>query len=147
MKRAISIVLAALVLSAFAAYAFSEKDRCRYGKKHWWDKSKVVEQLELTDQQKTKIGEIAKSNKETMDNLHKQLGTSYKEFRKSMLNPNSTSDEILSMYDQVEKNRRELTKAKIGMTLEMREVLSPEQRTKLFDIKEQHWKDRKNSAE
>ncbi len=147
MKRVISIILAVLVLSVFTAYAFPGKDHCRYGKRHWWDKSKVVEQLGLTDQQKTKIGEIAKSNKETVDNLHKQLRTSYKEFRKSMLNPDSTSNEILSMYDQVEKNRRELTKAKIGMTLEMREVLSPEQRTKLFDIKEQHWKDRKKMDE
>ncbi len=147
MKRVVSIILAVLVLSAFTAYAFSERDHCRYEKSHWWGKSKVLEQLELTEQQKTKIDEITTSNEEMLDNLHKQLRTSYKEFRKSMLNPDSTRDEILSMYDQVEKNRRELTKVKIGMTLEMREILSPEQRTKLFDIKEQHWKDRNKKDE
>jgi Spy/CpxP family protein refolding chaperone len=140
MTRVVSLFLVTFLLFSFAAYGFPGTHHGRHEKSQWWDNTKVLEQLKLTDQQKSKVDEIASSNKETLDNFHTQLKTSYKEFKESIRNPNSTRDEILSKYDQVEKTHQELGKVKIEMTLGMRDILSPEQRTKLGEIKEQHWK-------
>ena len=140
MTKFASLFVVTFLLLSFVAYGFPGKHQGRHGKTQWWNNAEVLEQLELTGQQKSKIDEIASSNEETLTNLHTQLRASYKEFKESMRNPNSTKDEILSKYDQAEKTRKELSRLKIETTLDIREVLSPEQITKLFDIKEQHWK-------
>lgn len=140
MTKFVSLVVVTFLLLSFVAYGFPGKHQGQHGKTQWWNNAEVLEQLDLTGQQKSKIDEIASSNEETMTNLHAQLRASYREFKESMRNPNSTKDEILSKYDQVEKSHKELSRFKIETTLAIREVLSPEQITKLFDIKEQHWK-------
>jgi Spy/CpxP family protein refolding chaperone len=139
MTRFISLFVFTFLFLSFVAYSFPGKYQGRHGKTQWWDNAEVLEQLELTGQQRSKIDEIASSNEEALNNLHTQLRASYKEFKESMRNPNSTEDEILSKYDRVEKSHKELSRLKIETTLDIREILSPEQITKLFDINEQHW--------
>ncbi|HEX3033972.1 MAG TPA: Spy/CpxP family protein refolding chaperone [Thermodesulfobacteriota bacterium] len=140
MNRVVSLSLITLFLFivAFAAYAYPGKHRGWHGKFQWWKDAELAEQLKLTDQQKSELEGIASSNKENMENLYSELKTNYKEFWERMKDPNSTRDEILTVYNGLQNTHRELGKVKVEMALDMREVLSPEQITKLAEIKEQH---------
>jgi Spy/CpxP family protein refolding chaperone len=138
MTRVVSLFLATFLLFSFAAYGFPGKDHGRHGEHDWWNNTEILEQLKLTDQQKSKIDEIASSNKEKLDNLRAQVKTDYEGFKEIMKNPNSTRDQILSKFDQLGKTHGELRRVEFEMALDMRDVLSPEQRTTLFDIKKQH---------
>ncbi|MCI0453999.1 MAG: Spy/CpxP family protein refolding chaperone [Candidatus Dadabacteria bacterium] len=140
MTKVISLLFVTFLLFSFATYGFSGKQYGKHENRNWWNNTKVLDQLKLTDQQKGKIDEIASSNKERLDNLRSQIKTYHKELDESAKNPNSTRDQILSEFDQLEKTRGELRKVEFEMSMEMREVLTPEQKTTLSGIKEQHKK-------
>jgi Spy/CpxP family protein refolding chaperone len=140
MTKVISLLFVTFLLFSFAAYGFPGKQYGKHEKRNWWNNTKVLDQLKLTDQQKGKIDEIASSNKERLDNLRSQIKTDHKELDESVKNPNSTRDQILSEFDQLEKTRGELRKVEFKMSMEMREVLTPGQKTTLSEIKEQHKK-------
>lgn len=141
MTRVVSFFLVTFLLFSFAAFGFPGNHYGKHGKRDWWKNTEVLEQLKLTDQQKSQIDEIAESNKERLENLRAQVKTDYEGLKESMKNPNSTRDQILSKFDQLEKTHGELRRGEFKMSLEMRNVLSPEQRTTLFEIKEQLKKD------
>ncbi len=138
MTKVVSLFLVTVLLFSFAAYGFPGKHYGKHGKRNWWNNTEVLEQLKLSDQQKTKIDGIASSHKETLENLRAQIKTAHEKLNESVKNPKSTKDQILAEFDQLEKTRGELRKVEFEMSLEMRDVLSPEQKTTLSDIKEQH---------
>jgi Spy/CpxP family protein refolding chaperone len=140
MTRVVSLFFVTFLLFSFAAFGFHGKHGGKHGKGHWWNNTKVLEQLKLTDQQKSKIDAIASSHEESLENLRAQVKTDHEGLDESFKNPNSTREQILAKFDQLEKTRGELKKAEFEMVLEMRDVLSPEQKTLLSDIKEQHKK-------
>ncbi|HLE24439.1 MAG TPA: hypothetical protein VI935_02175, partial [Thermodesulfobacteriota bacterium] len=121
MTKVVSFSLVTVLLFSFAAYGFSGKHDGKHGKSNWWNNTKVLEQLKLSDQQKTKIGGIASSHKETLENLRAQIKTAHEKLNESVKNPNSTKDRILAEFDQLEKTRGELRKVEFEMSLEMRD--------------------------
>ncbi|MGQ0793565.1 MAG: Spy/CpxP family protein refolding chaperone [Deltaproteobacteria bacterium] len=136
MKRVLTLSALSVFVLAAAAWALPGKHEDKRG--DWWTKSKIVEQLALSDRQKSQIEQIASSHKGSIEALRARLKADYREMKTVMRNPNSTNSEILSAYDRVESTHMELGKIKIEMTLAMREALSTEQRVKLFEIKDQH---------
>ena len=146
MTKVLSLFLVTVLLFSLAAYGFSGKHDGKHGKSNWLNNNKILEQLKLSDQQKTKIDGIASSHKETLENLRAQIKTAHEKLNESFKNPNSTKDQILAEFNQLEKTRGELRKAEFEMSLEMRDVLSPEQKTLLSEIKEQHKKRHESDA-
>jgi len=144
MTKVASLFLVTFLLFSFVAYGFPGKHYGEHGKRDWWKNTEVLEQLKLTDQQKSQIDKIASSHKEKLENLRAQVKTDYEGFEEIMKNPNSTRDQILSKFDQLGKTHGELRRYEFEMSLDMRDVLSPEQKTVLIEINEQHKKHHKS---
>ncbi|HEY7534459.1 MAG TPA: hypothetical protein VH878_00755, partial [Thermodesulfobacteriota bacterium] len=114
MTKVVSLFLFTLLALSIAAYGYSGK---QYGKGHWWNNTKVLEQLKLTDQQMATINGIASSNKQGLENLYAQIKTEREELHQFINNPNSTKDQILAKFDQFEKTRGELKQTEFKMSL------------------------------
>ena len=145
MTRVLSLFVATFLVLSFAALAYPGKDCDKHGKRgwDWWNKPEMIEKLKLTDQQKNQIEEIASANKQKIDGLRTQAKADYEAFKELMENPNSTRDQILSKFDQAGKTHGELRRAEFEMKLDIRDVLTPEQRTALREFKEQNKKEYK----
>lgn len=135
MSKLVPLFFIPLFLFAFSAFAFHGK--C-HGKQQWWNNRKVVEQLQLSDQQLSKIDEIASSYEKRIEDLRTQLRTNKDKFKETMKNPNSTNEEILASSDQASNTKRGLKRVTLEMKLDIRDVLTTEQRSKLYEIKEQN---------
>lgn len=147
MTRVLSLSVVTLLVLSFVAYGFPGKYYGKHGKHGWWSDSEILEKLKLTDQQKSKIDEIVSANKEKIEKLRTQVKTEYEAFRGVMKDPNSTRDQILSKFDQVGKTQGELRRAEFEMALDMRDVLTPEQRTTLYEMKEKRMERYKKDRE
>ena len=139
MARVVSILVVSLFVLSSLAFGFPGKYHGKYGKKHeWWGNEEVLKELGVTEEQKARIDGIAQSYKQRLEDLRNQVETYYEEFRASIKDPNSTRDQILARFDQMSKAYADLKRAKLEMSLDMRDVLSPEQRAKLVAIKESY---------
>ncbi|HLE24637.1 MAG TPA: Spy/CpxP family protein refolding chaperone [Thermodesulfobacteriota bacterium] len=106
----------------------------------WWKNKKIVKQLELSNEQMNRIEGIFSSNKGRIKELDSDLKKKEREFSDTVKNPNSSREEILRMNNEVEEVKGKLRKAYIDMRLQIRDVLTPEQRIKLQEIKTKHGK-------
>ncbi|MGH7909028.1 MAG: Spy/CpxP family protein refolding chaperone [Thermodesulfobacteriota bacterium] len=106
----------------------------------WWKNQKIVKQLELSNDQMNRIEGIFSSNKGRIKELDSDLKKKEREFSDTVKNPNSGREEILKINNEVEEIKGKLRKAYIDMRLQIRDVLTPEQRTKLQEIKTKHGK-------
>jgi Spy/CpxP family protein refolding chaperone len=143
MTRVLSLFIVTFVIFSFAAFGYPGKHYGKHGSHDWWNKTEVVEQLKLTDQQKSQIEEITSANKEKTENLRAQVKTDKEGLREMMKDPTSTRDQIISKFDQAGEKHGELRKAEFEMLLDIRDVLTPEQRTALYELKEQRMKHHK----
>lgn len=116
-------------LYCFNAYGFDTA----HGK--WWKSQKIVEQLELSDTQVNQIEEIFSSYKGRIVALDSELRDKERDFSQKVKNPNSTRQEISQLDGEVESIKGQLREIKIDMFLRIRDVLTPEQRSKLHEIK------------
>ena len=136
MKGYMIVLIIPLVLLSFNTNGYSHGKH--QGKWRWWRDSAVVEELSLSGEQRLKIGQITSSYEDRFGKLHTELGAKRTSFSEIMKNPNSQRDNIFKAYDQLWDARYEMKKARLEMRLDMREVLTREQRTKLSELREQH---------
>ena len=116
-------------------------------KRLWWRNKQVVEELQLSPDQVNKIDQIFRSHKGEIKSFHKELKYKENELKKLIQNPDSTRDEVLELTDEINIIKSEGQKLKIQMLWEIREVLNPEQRIKLKELKQGYMKNRpKNST-
>lgn len=110
------------------------------GQIKWWKNPNIVAELNLTNNQANRIENIFSSYKGNIMSLNSQLMEKEKQLRKLIRNPNATQDEVLKLTDEVENLKGELRRLEVKMFLEIREVLTAEQRDKLHQIKERYRK-------
>ncbi len=95
---------------------------------------KIMEQLDLTDEQKTQITELREkcmaSQKETQDALKE----AHKSFRQAMDNISSTDEDLKKMHASVEELKAKLSTARFEQALQIRAVLTDEQKTKFNEL-------------
>lgn len=136
MKRFLVLSIVPLVLFAFSAYAY------KHGKGHdrwfWWEDTSIVEQLNLNDEQKSKIEEISSTYKGKLEEMRPGVDEKRKAFMGAMGNPDSTRGDIMKAYDEMWDTKYKMKKAMLEVKLDIRAVLTPDQITKLNQIKEQH---------
>ncbi len=103
----------------------------------WWLDDKFKTELVLRPEQSARIDEIfqatyprLRANKEAFDRLDSQLS-------KLLAEADVSEAEFVKQIDQVEAARSEMSKCRTLMLFRMRQVLSPEQRTKLKALHEQ----------
>jgi Spy/CpxP family protein refolding chaperone len=101
----------------------------------WWKNNEIVKSLELSNAQVDQIEKIFSSRKGKIKELGSNLRKKEKELDNTIRNPNSSNEEVLKLSDEVEEIRGNLRKLKVDMFLQIREVLTPQQRGKLQEIR------------
>ena len=120
-----------------------KKKKCHYAKRggkgishpFWWRSSAMAEVLRLDEGQVSQLDAIEKSHRgKIMDAYHKVAGAKMA-YKKVKMSGSSTAGEIRSAWRAKMDAKREKKSAKLEMLLEMREVLTPDQREELMMIK------------
>jgi Spy/CpxP family protein refolding chaperone len=126
-----------LILLTFLPIFIFSFNAYGYGGAHakWWKNQQIVNELGLSNDQVNQIEGIFSSYKGHIIDLDSKLRKKQKELRAKLKDPNSTRQEILSLTDDVEKLKGELRSIQLDMFLRIRDVLTPEQRIKIQEIK------------
>ena len=127
--------------------SFFDKVRAKFsgkkcGKKKtalWWKNSKMVERLELTDEQGESLDGIAESYREKVSEAYETVSEKKNEYKELMASGDATSRQIKAAAEKKYDAARDKKMLKLDMRLEMREVLTPEQRKTLAEIKSKKW--------
>jgi periplasmic protein CpxP/Spy len=93
-------------------------------------RGKFLEQLNLSNEQRQQIASIRQKYQGQIEQLQERGQTTQEELFEMMAGTESVSD-IRAKRDDVVEIRQELGNARFESLLEMREVLTPEQRTQL----------------
>ena len=134
MKRSLILFFLIVFVSSFS---YGNDDDIQ-GK--WWKHPKIAKELELTNDQVNRIESIFSSYRPQMIELDSKLKEKEGQLRDTRRNPNSTREEISRLNDEVEGIRGNMRRVRVNMFLQIRDVLTPQQRAKLEEIKSKYGK-------
>ena len=98
--------------------------------------------LDLTDQQKQQLASAHKAERERMKPCHDQIEATRKQIQAEIVNGSFNEEKTRSLLAQSAQARTELELSHARMQAAFYNVLTPEQRTKLKEQKQQ-WEQRK----
>ncbi|MDA2920673.1 Spy/CpxP family protein refolding chaperone [Desulfobacterota bacterium AH_259_B03_O07] len=136
MKRFMILSFVPIFLLAYNSYG--QHHGKGHGRWHWWEDSSVVEELKLNDEQLSKIEDIYSKYKPQLKELGSVVDQRWTAFRDIKGNPESTKEDITKSFDELWDAKYKKMKVGLEMKLEMRDVLNPDQLSKLNEIKKQH---------
>jgi len=100
----------------------------------WWKNTEIVNKLQLTSQQVNNIEQVFSLHKGKLSEKKKSLIIKEKELNQKLKDSEANSNEINELAEDVDLLKIELRKIHRNMRLEIREVLTPDQRKILYDI-------------
>ena len=103
----------------------------------WWKNTRVVRELDLSDAQVDRIEAIFLRVRPALIDLRADLEKKRLLQESAMDRPTVDSAEAERQIDEVEQARSKLEKARAMMFLEIRQVLTPEQRRKARSLLEE----------
>lgn len=136
--------LSRLMMVLISTVAFSTSALARgAGKGHSKDELGIEKQfsveklkkLDLTPEQKEKLKELRQAHKDDAGKLHEELKAAKKSFKES-LRSSASKEDVMKAFDAMMEKKSQLGKARMDGLLEAREVLTIEQRQKLFENKD-----------
>ena len=96
-------------------------------------RERLIEQLNLTDDQKSKIAAIRQKYRGQMQKLQETIRNNQQELN-SLLSNNASDRESRSKHQQISRNRQEISNLQFESFLEIRQVLTPAQRTEFSQL-------------
>jgi Spy/CpxP family protein refolding chaperone len=99
-------------------------------------REKLIEQLNLSNTQQQQIAAIRQKYQGQMSQAKQNMRAAQQQLRDLMAG-NGSEAQIRSKHDEVVKLRQELEQLRFQSMLEMREVLTPEQRNQLAQLMQQ----------
>lgn len=106
-------------------------------------RERLIEQLNLTDDQKSKIAAIRQKYQEKTQKLRETLRRNEQELN-SLLSNNASDREVRSKHQQISRNRQEMSNLQFESFLEIRQVLTPAQRTEFSQLMQQRRSNSRN---
>ncbi len=100
----------------------------------WWKNTEIVNKLQLTSQQVQSIEQIFNLHKGKLGEKKRSLLIKDKELNQKLKDPEADRGEINELAEEVDLLKLQLRKIHRIMQLEIREVLTPEQRKILYNI-------------
>ena len=97
--------------------------------------NRLLEQLDLTSEQSEQIEAIQEQSETENQALFEQLQTNHQQMQ-SLLSSNANSEELRANHQQEQNLRQQLGNNRFETMLEIREVLTPEQRTQMTELME-----------
>lgn len=101
----------------------------------WWKNPRIVNEMGMSDQQVQNIERIFNSYKKNIIVYQRNLKKKEAELSKKLRNPQCSREEVLQITDDIEGIRASLTRIKVEMYLQVKNVLTPEQEVILHNIK------------
>ncbi|NIS09657.1 MAG: periplasmic heavy metal sensor [Candidatus Dadabacteria bacterium] len=126
------LILMILLLSQISVFAG--------GMGKWWKNKEIVTKLQLTSSQVDNIEKVFDLHKAKLNETKQNIIQKERELNKKYKDPKANKQEIDELADQVDLLKLQLRKIHRNMQLEIREVLSPDQRKMLYD----EWSNRKH---
>ena len=128
---ALSVLMCLISVSAFAVVS---------GEIHykWWKNPKIIQEMDLTDDQVDAIEDIFKSYREQIIDSQKELKKEEAHLLDVLRQPECSRDEVMQITDHIEDMRAELTRIKVEMLLKIKNVLTSEQEETLHNIRERY---------
>ena len=102
-----------------------------------WE-ARWIEELDLSADQSESIQAIREESRETMAPLREQLQQAREQLRSQMASDTS-ANQLRQQHGQVQALQQALGEQRFESMLAIREVLTPEQRTRMAELVEQHW--------
>ena len=96
-------------------------------------RERLIEQLKLTNDQKSKVDAIRQKYQEKTKKLRETLRSNEQELN-SLLSNNASDRDIRAKHQQVSRNRQEMSNLQFESFLEIRQVLTPAQRTEFSQL-------------
>lgn len=151
MNWRISAITAAILILPFGTYAARANSEINRGSTMEWSQfqnkhgnkmgrrggiEKLLQQLDLTSEQSAQIEAIQERSKTDNQTLWQQMQTNRQEMQ-SLLTSNASADELRATHQNVQNIQQELGNNRFETMLEIREVLTPEQRTQMAELMSQ----------
>ena len=151
--RTFSVVTAALLilpLGTYAAQINQEANKIpesttntiqlaqyqvKHGRKHLRGEGfkRLLGQLDLTPEQSQEIEAIQEKSRAEKETLRQQMQTKHQEMR-SLFTSDSTPEQLREQHEQLQALHQELATNRFETMLQVREVLTPEQRTQMAEL-------------
>lgn len=101
----------------------------------------VMEAIDITEDQKTELKSIRSQYQPRIEQTEDALSTAYQTLREMMID-NTSSGELRRQYEQAQGLLQEMSDLRFESMLEMRDVLTPEQREEFAELMEERRGDR-----
>lgn len=101
----------------------------------WWKNPRIINEMELSEQQVHDIEKIFNSYKKKIIINQKNLKYKESELSTKLRKPECTREEVLEITDDIQDIKASLTRIKVEMYLNVKNVLTPEQEVILHNIK------------
>ncbi len=98
---------------------------------------RLLQQLDLTPEQSQQIEAIQADSETTAQELRQQIQTQHQQMR-SLMTSDATTDELRAQYQQAQDLHQQMGNNRFETMLQIREVLTPEQRAEIAELMEQH---------
>ncbi len=132
MKRYMILPLLLVLFVSFSAQADHHK-----GKNwNWWENEKITSKLDLTDDQKTQLNDIATKYEPAMTEAREDFMAKKAAFKDAKTNKETSSADVIKAFDVMWDSKYKMKRIKLDRGLEMRDVLTQEQLTTLKETKE-----------
>jgi len=136
LKKAIFTLV---TLSLLSVQLFAQDTRVQ-SKFFWWRNEDVRKELDLSMEQVQKIEKIFQSFKQQIQFLKDELEAKEDSLRQVLQSPEDSRDEVLHLTNEVEQIKAKGRMMKVDMLLDIREILTSEQRNQLHKIKHDYLK-------
>lgn len=105
------------------------------------DTEQLLKQLNATPEQKQRMQEIRAQYQDKISQRRQQLRLAQEQLQ-ALLSSNASPSQIRQKYDELLQLKQEMSKLQFEIILQIREVLTPEQRRQFAEIMEQRRRNR-----
>jgi len=98
---------------------------------------RMLQQLNLTSEQSQQIEAIKERSQTNMEGLREQAKVQ-KEEMQTLLASDASTEEIREQQQEAQNLRQQLDSNRFETMLEIREILTPEQRARMLELRESH---------
>ncbi len=134
----IGSVLTADVESLFPSYAIAQETSEKPNKEEFRKRRREQfrQQLNLTSEQAAEIDQIREQSKQDKESKRDALRAARDEMQ-TLMASDASDDELRAQHRVLQDLRREMGEARFETKLKIRQVLTPEQRTKMAELQQQ----------
>lgn len=134
----------ALILMILSFCWQSQAFEPAYGMKHGKSFRKIMKELNLTEEQKTKMNALKEARKEQKA-IRLEL-RELKEHFQEALKANTNEGDLTAMHKQIQALKQKRADLIFSHLLEIRKILTPEQRLKFHELRDKYKKKNRNGA-